>query len=268
MDHSDCTPLHCAAALGDAALVKALLKAGAHPGARDAEGLTALHLAVRCAFSQLTATRSHACSHRDVPQANGGHAAVCAALAANWAPVDALDWEDGLPDTGADSSASARLAAPGASLYIARRGTPLHVSCAAGRPGCAAALIQAGADVNSRAGPHGCTPLHIAAREGHVPLALALLDAGARVDERDSGGETALMRAAEGGHTAMVRMRPVMAACDRLTVRGALSRRWTRCWRGERMRGRQAPGAWAPCTLRPPWAMLPSSPRWSPLGLT
>jgi ankyrin repeat protein len=205
-DHSDCTPLHCAAALGDSALVKALLKAGALPGGRDAEGLTALHLAVRspARVARLhLRSMSHACH---VAQANGGHAAVCAALTANWAPVDAADWEEGLPDTGADTSASARVAAPGASLYIARRGTPLHVSCAAGRPSCAAVLIQAGADVNSRAGPHSCTPLHIAAREGHVPLALALLDAGARVNEQDGGGETALMRAAEGGHSAMVRI--------------------------------------------------------------
>ena len=210
VDHSDCTPLHCAAALGDTALVKALLKACAHPGARDAEGLTALHLAVRI-LTHLTcgACLTHALCH--LTQANGGHAAVCAALTANWAPVDAADWEEGLPDTGADTSASARVAAPGTSLYIARRGTPLHVSCAAGRPSCAAVLIRAGADVNSRAGPHSCTPLHIAAREGHVPMALALLDAGARVDERDGGGETALMRAAEGGHTAMVRIEWVTA---------------------------------------------------------
>jgi hypothetical protein len=46
-DSTDCTPLHCAAALGDAALVTALLKAGAQPGAHDAEGLMPLHLAVR-----------------------------------------------------------------------------------------------------------------------------------------------------------------------------------------------------------------------------
>ena len=49
VDHVECTALHCAAALGDDALTTRLLKAGASPRARDAEGLTALHLAVRAA---------------------------------------------------------------------------------------------------------------------------------------------------------------------------------------------------------------------------
>ena len=49
VDYVECSALHCAAALGEAALATRLLKAGASPRARDAEGLTALHLAVRSA---------------------------------------------------------------------------------------------------------------------------------------------------------------------------------------------------------------------------
>ena len=48
-DHVECTALHCAAALGEAELALRLLKAGASPRARDAEGLTPLHLAARAA---------------------------------------------------------------------------------------------------------------------------------------------------------------------------------------------------------------------------
>ena len=54
VDHVECTALHVASALGEATLATRLLKAGASPRARDAEGLTALHLAARDA----AATRS------------------------------------------------------------------------------------------------------------------------------------------------------------------------------------------------------------------
>ena len=135
------------------------------------------------------------------------------ALLSHWAPVDAADFEDDAADDGADGPSAAaakvppgaqpregRLAAPGASLYIARRGTALHVCAAAARLDCAAALLEAGADVGSTAGAQRSTPLHVAAREGALALAAAFLDAGADVDARDAHGETALLRAVEGVH--------------------------------------------------------------------
>ncbi len=63
VDHVECTALHCAAALGDDALTTRLLKAGASPRARDAEGLTALHLAVSAAAmpARVLAPRLLAC---------------------------------------------------------------------------------------------------------------------------------------------------------------------------------------------------------------
>lgn len=45
-DYTEATALHCAAALGDGQSCTQLLKAGASPRARDAEGLCPLHLAV------------------------------------------------------------------------------------------------------------------------------------------------------------------------------------------------------------------------------
>ncbi len=150
-------------------------------------------------------------------QANGGHLAVLKALLSHWAPVDAADFEEDAADDGADGPSSAagkrppgahardaRVAAPGASLYIARRGTALHVCAAASRLDCAAALLAAGADVRSAAGAQRSTPLHVAAREGALTLAAAFLDAGADVDARDAHGETALMRAVEGAHADLV----------------------------------------------------------------
>jgi len=155
--------------------------------------------------------------------------AACKALTSNWAPVNEADFEEGEEDCGEDASKggaprrAGRLAALGASLYIARRGTALHVCAAAARLACAQQLLEAGAEVDSAAGAQRSTPLHIAAREGHLALARALLDAGATVDARDKLGETPLMRAAELGSLTMARPR---AACRRPR---AHARRRCRC---------------------------------------
>ena len=118
-----------------------------------------------------------------------------------------MDFEEEAPDGGPDDKArSRRLAAPGASLYIARRGTPLHVAAAAGRARVAAQLLAAGAVADSTAGAHRCTPLHIAARCGSLALATALLDGGASVGAVDEFGETALHRCCEAGSEAVARL--------------------------------------------------------------
>ncbi len=219
-DYVECTALHVASALGDAPLATRLLKAGASPRARDAEGLTPLHLAVR-KFAAMLRQRSlltSSCAESPAAQANGGHVAVLQALVQHWAPVDAADFDDDVADDGADGASSyaakappgaaapraGRVAAPGASLYIARRGTALHVCAAAGRGACAAVLLAAGADVCSPAGAQRSTPLHVAAREGALPIATPFLDAGADPNARDERGETPLMRAVEANNSPMV----------------------------------------------------------------
>jgi hypothetical protein len=169
---------------------------------------------VRCELARTP--QPHSFTHA-AAQANGGHVGVVRSLTRHWAPVDASDFDDDVADDGADgataASASAppgakpragRVAAPGASLYIARRGTPLHVCAATSRLACAAELLAAGADVRSAAGAQRSTPLHVAAREGAAQLAVAFLDAGADVNARDERGETPLMRAAEGAHAHLV----------------------------------------------------------------
>ena len=210
-DLADSTALHCAAAAGEPQCVSLLLKAGARPSEADAELLTPLHLA-----------------------ANNGHAAVVTMLADNWADVDAVDYGDGDADadleermraTGAtqeEINTARRLgfkrAVPaGASLYVARRGTPLHVAAAADRLGVARALLAAGARADHAGGPHGSTPLHIACRCGHVEVAEELAAAGANIDARDEGGDTPLMRAVEGRHTELVRWLLQLGADARAT---------------------------------------------------
>jgi len=56
-------------------------------------------------------------------------------------------------------------------------------------------LLQHGADANRPSGPGRSTPLHMTSRRGNVLLAEALLDAGANIESRDSKGETPLRRA-------------------------------------------------------------------------
>jgi hypothetical protein len=57
------------------------------------------------------------------------------------------------------------------------------------------ALVRAGGDVNARCGVTRATALHMAARRGRVEIARALLDSGAEVNTRNSKGDTPLQRA-------------------------------------------------------------------------
>jgi len=186
------TALHWASSRGGRigeGLVSMLVKRGASPNRTDNEGLTPLHIAV-----------------------NNGNLATVKILSNNYADINASDVggsgdeEDGKsrgrrPDTA--------LASAGSSLYIASRGSPLHVACAACRMNIVKYMLTADdvrdrVDVDSTKGPHGSTPLHIAARCGYLQIAEALLESGAMVDVPDELGETALFRAVEGGHTDMV----------------------------------------------------------------
>ena len=83
-----------------------------------------------------------------------------------------------------------------------------------------AALVQAGADVNSRfAGPHGETPLHWAASSDDIDVLDALLDAGAHIDADGAviAGGTPLTDATAFGQ---------WNAARRLVERGARSGLW------------------------------------------
>lgn len=151
-------PLHHAARSGTAAVVSALLEAGADPNAWATGfnidwgwGWTPLHLAAR--------------SNPD-PE-------VVRALA----------------EAGAD------LQAPSGESYYGGN-TPLHYAGKNANPAVAAALLEAGADVNALT-HGGRTPLHEAAANASNPAVIELLlSAGADVSARDNNGHTPLHSAA------------------------------------------------------------------------
>ena len=75
-------------------------------------------------------------------------------------------------------------------------GTALHLASAQGRVAIAAALIDAGADLEAEGDPVGAHPLHVAAVTGQADLAALLMEHGADIEARDAEGRTPLMVAA------------------------------------------------------------------------
>jgi ankyrin repeat protein len=131
--------LHNAVEGGDLETVDLLLQAGYDAAARDATGNTPLH---RAAF--------------------GGQMGAIQLLLEHGASADVAN------DEGA---------------------TPLHYTCLQGRTEAAQMLMALGGQPNA-ATRGGSTPLHAAATEGHATLVAALLMAGAGVDSMDNDGFT------------------------------------------------------------------------------
>lgn len=75
----------------------------------------------------------------------------------------------------------------------------LHWTAVMNCADCAAALADAGADINARSGRNAATPFLMAARAGSNEALLALLRRGASVDQKASDGSTALHLAANSG---------------------------------------------------------------------
>jgi ankyrin repeat protein len=175
IDYVESTALHFCAALGNGDIIDLLIKEGANPNVYDAEALTPLHLAI-----------------------NNGHMSCVVSLLNNWAKVDLSDTD--VMDPQEKYEVERIVSVPGASLYLAKRGTPLHVACSTNRVEVAARLIGQGkANINSSKGPHGCTPLHIACRAGFHDMYKLLVSEGANVLARDESGEEPLHRCIEHG---------------------------------------------------------------------
>src|ERR1022692_4501456 len=84
--------------------------------------------------------------------------------------------------------------------------TALILSTRAGTVPAVETLLRHGADPNLRGGVNGWTPLMHAIHKNQPGAAHALLDGGAQVDSRGRSGVTALMMAAGYGYTPLVEL--------------------------------------------------------------
>jgi ankyrin repeat protein len=180
----DWTPLHFAAYHGHPVVAEALLKRGADPNARDADGATALWWTAGVGRHEATVVLL------------GSHAGV-------QADVNARDNEGRTPLWRAAYNKDARtvelLLAHGADVN-AGESALLTVPDTA----IAQVLLNRGADVNARS-KDSLTVLMMHAYRGSVVGLQALLDRGAQVDAVNASGYTALMLAAAQGHVDTVR---------------------------------------------------------------
>lgn len=72
--------------------------------------------------------------------------------------------------------------------------TPLHIAAVRGDVAAIAALLDAGADIQSR-GEHGYSPLHEAVEQGHVDAVRLLLERGASRTVTNDHGHTPIQSA-------------------------------------------------------------------------
>lgn len=174
------TPLHVAACRGHTHVIRALLDAGADAHVVNSGGFTALDLAM-----------------------HGEHEAAIQLLMAAGALPTVYD-RDQVPTlfkllqyaTVGDTDRAKQLLEAGVDPDLADEGvagavTALHCAAEMGRTGTVVALLEAGANVNSRLS-NGETPLHGAAKNGHAEAVVALLEARADVNAQDGSGATPL----------------------------------------------------------------------------
>ena len=164
------TALHAAAAFGHLGMIALLAAEGADLDAKDGDGLRPLQYARRLGRLPAVAALLRLGSLED-----GIHEAVDAG---DLARVRQL-LRQGVP---ADE--------PGLD------GTPLHRAAARGHIAIAAALLDAGADIDAVGDPVGAHPLHVAAIANQPALAAFLIERGANLESRDAEGRTPLMAAA------------------------------------------------------------------------
>lgn len=234
-------PLHAAADIGDPALARDLIEAGAVVNAVDYKLQTPLHWAVgqrRPLLAELILEYQKV--ERISPPASLSQEETVKVLLCSGANLEAKDADGFTPllkashwnsdtaarlliEAGADvnthdetgwtpllSGRSARtlelLIARGADLKATRRGwDALSYACNSGRLEAVRFLIEHGLNVNPLGVPNR-TPLHSAALLGHKDIVALLLARGADPEARDQLGRTPRDLAKSGRHMAIVRM--------------------------------------------------------------
>ncbi|XP_034833894.1 inversin-A isoform X2 [Maniola hyperantus] len=196
-DADGLTPLHLAVVHGNVPLVQTLLAAGADVNAKDNEQHTVVHWATVC--GEVGALRAVLAAGADAATSDqhGGYplhyaAQMCGAPAAT-------DHQS----RGAALEVLRALVREGGARVDVRDAdgrTPLLWAASAGSAAAVLALHQAGASVDD-ADRDGLTALHCAAARGHTEALETLVGlCGARVDVADSHGCTPLHYAAALGH--------------------------------------------------------------------
>jgi ankyrin repeat protein len=179
------TPLHFAADRGDdsgAAIVRSLLRAGAHPSLPNRAGQRPLHLAID---GGNTATIKLLLEYgAPVGEAAADSAGITPLhVAAKRSHLQAMAW---LLQLGADPCA----------ITSQTHKAPLHYAVtgaftnATGDVRCVSMLLRAGASVNVADGLNHDTPLHVAVRIGSTDLVHTLLASGASTQTRNYDGDT------------------------------------------------------------------------------
>lgn len=74
------------------------------------------------------------------------------------------------------------------------KSAPLHIAAVRGDVAAIVALLDAGADIQSR-GEHGYSPLHEAVEQGHIEAVRLLLERGASISATTDDGHTPIQSA-------------------------------------------------------------------------
>lgn len=192
------TPLHYAVGIGDAAIVKHLIAAGADVNSRDADGVTPLLRAslivsedsFGAVYSQLVLRQAGTPQAFEKKMPGKLRESLIKAVAG----VAAEETRTRLEIMSAILARKPELK-PGANDVI----TPLQLAVLGGNPAATKLILDAGADTNTK-DREWLTPLHFAAVRGVEREVIDLLiSKGARVDAESKNGTTPLMGAARGG---------------------------------------------------------------------
>lgn len=187
------TALHWAVRRDDLELAKMLLEAGAHAGVTNRYGVTPIAIACENGNGDMVESLLRRGADPNARLRGGETALMTAARTGRVRPVQAL------LDHGAEVNATER-----------RGQTSLMWAAAEGHAEVVKLLIQAGADVRARLPDSGFNAFFFAAREGRLEVVRALLDAGMDVNEAmdprkpsskgPAKGTSALILALENGH--------------------------------------------------------------------